>query len=102
MDNVYVDHGYITIKGSDYYLIVNFAGVYGRMSLSDFGKMIKVVGSVLYVCDYYRYLQYWHNWLDEQIPTARIRELVRLQKMIARVDKAIDKLPLWVMEEEND
>lgn len=71
------------------------------MSLSDFGKMIKVVGSVLYVCDYYVYLCHWRNWLDKQIPTAKIRELPRLQKMLARVDKAIDKLPLWAMEDDN-
>lgn len=102
MNNVYVDHGYITIKGSDYYLIVNFAGVYGRMSLSDFGKMIKVVGSVLYSGDYYVYLTHWRNWLDKQIPTAKIRELPRLEKMLARVDKAIDKLPLWVIQDPDD
>ena len=98
MNSVYVDHGMIRISGSDYFLIVSFAGVYGRMSLSDFSKMLKVVGNVLYVGDYYVYLCHWRNWLDKQIPTAKIREMARLQKMLARVDKAFDKLPLWVQD----
>ena len=102
MNSVYVDHGMIRISGSDYFLLVSFAGVYGRMALSDFSKMIKVVGSVLDPCDYYVYLCHWRNWLDKQVPVAKIRELPRLQRMLARVDKAIDKLPLWAMEENND
>lgn len=99
MNSVYVDHGMIRISGSDYFLLVSFAGVFNRMSLSDFGKMIKVVGGVLDPHDYYVYLCHWRNWLDKQIPETKIRDMPRLQKMLARVDKALDKLPLWAMED---
>lgn len=98
MNRVVVDDGMIRIWGSDYILVVSFGGVYTRMGLSDFYKMLKVVGSVLDPNDYYVYLRYWHNWLDSQLPGAKIREIPRLQKMLARVDKLIDKLPLWAMD----
>lgn len=108
MDNVNVCEGLITVKGYDYYLgctyhlTIKFAGVLAFMNLSDFAKMLKVVGSVLDPSDYYVYLHYWHKWLDEQVPKARLKELPRLQRMLARVDKALDKLPLWAMQDPDD
>ena len=98
MNRVFVDGGMIRISGSDYFLVVSFEGVYTRMGLSDFYKMLKVVGSVLDPDDYYVYLRYWYNWLGSCLPTAKIREIPRLQKMMTRVDKLIDKLPLWALD----
>lgn len=100
MSKVYRDNNFIIIEGYHYHLSVSFEGVYGLMSLSDFSKMLKVVGNVLDPHDYAEYLQHWNTRLDKQLPTASIRELPRLQKMLARVDKAFDKLPAWVLEEE--
>lgn len=97
------DRGYITVCSYTWMLTVKSDSALSMMGLNDFKKMIRTVKKQLDPDYYYEYLRIWKDHILSKksliCDDYHLKVDDRLRKMIAFINKEVDRLPCYVFEE---